>query len=56
MKHYRVTPGKRLKLRDLDPRDTGDYESEEEAAGRTAQLRTRLDALQERLYAEVQKT
>jgi PPK2 family polyphosphate:nucleotide phosphotransferase len=52
MKHYRLKPDTRLNLRDHDARDTGDYKSEEEAADRTEQLRQKLDALQERLYAE----
>ena len=52
MKHYRLKPGQRVNLRDHDARDTGDYKSEEDAGERTEQLRQKLDALQERLYAE----
>jgi PPK2 family polyphosphate:nucleotide phosphotransferase len=52
MKHHRVNPGMRVNLRDRDARDTGTYESEEDAAGRTERLRHKLDVLQERLYAE----
>jgi PPK2 family polyphosphate:nucleotide phosphotransferase len=52
MKHYRVNPGERLNLHDHDARDTGDYKSKEDAADRTEHLRQKLDALQERLYAE----
>jgi len=52
MKRYRIKPGKSVNLHDYDARDTGDYKSEEEAAARTEHLRQKLDALQERLYAE----
>ena len=52
MKHYRVKPGERLNLHHHDARSTGDYRGEGEAADRTEQLRRRLDALQEQLYAE----
>ena len=46
MKHYRVKPDTRVSLHDEGARDTGDYRREEEAAGRTEQLRQKLDALQ----------
>ena len=52
MKHYRVKPDTRVNLHDCDARDSGDYKSEAEAADRTEHLRQKLDALQERLYAE----
>jgi polyphosphate:nucleotide phosphotransferase, PPK2 family len=52
MKHYRVNPEKPVNLNDHDARDTGAYKNEEEAADRTEHLRQKLDALQERLYAE----
>ena len=52
MKHYRVVPNMRVTLRDREARDSGDYRHEEEAADRIDHLRKRLDALQERLYAE----
>ena len=52
MKHHRVKPNQRVNLRDRDAQDTGDYQSEEEAADRTEHLKQKLDALQERLYAE----
>jgi hypothetical protein len=41
-----------VNLRDHDPRDTGDFKSEEQAEGRAEELKQRLEALQERLYAE----
>lgn len=52
MKHYRVNPGEGVNLHHHDPRGTGDFKREDEVAGRTEQLRLRLDVLQERLYAE----
>jgi PPK2 family polyphosphate:nucleotide phosphotransferase len=52
MKHYRVKPDEAVNLREDDAGDTGDYKSEGEAADRTEHLRQKLDALQERLYAE----
>src|SRR4051812_29990792 len=52
MKKYRIKPDKRLDLKDYDPRDSGDYKNEEEAAARTEHLRQKLDKLQERLYTE----
>ena len=52
MKPYRVKPDRRVNLREHDPRDTGDFKSEEEAEDRAEQLKQKLEALQERLYAE----
>ena len=52
MKHYRVKTNTRVTLHERDAGDTGEHTSEEEAAGRTDQLRHKLDTLQERLYAE----
>ena len=52
MKHYQVKMDTRAKLHDRDVGDTGDYRSKEEAAARTEQLKQKLDALRERLYAE----
>ena len=52
MKHHRVKPGHRVDLDDRDAGDTGDYKSESEATGRAGELRQKLGALQERLYAE----
>jgi PPK2 family polyphosphate:nucleotide phosphotransferase len=52
MKQYRVKPDQRVNLHDHDPRDTGDFKSEEEAGDRTEQLKQKLEALQERLYAD----
>ena len=52
MNHHRVKPDQHLKLNDHDAQDTGEYQAEGEAKERTEHLRQKLDALQERLYAE----
>jgi len=52
MKNYRVNPDKPVNLHDHDARDIGNFKNKEEAADRTEHLRQKLDALQERLYAE----
>ena len=52
MKHHRVKPDTTVALGDHDAGDTGDVGTEEEAAARTVLLVKKLDALQERLYAE----
>jgi PPK2 family polyphosphate:nucleotide phosphotransferase len=52
MKHHRVKPGHRVNLEDHHSGDTGDYKSEPDPAERADELRQKLDALQERLYAE----
>ena len=52
MNRYRVKPDKPVNLHDHAALDTGDYKDKEAAAERTEQLRQKLDALQERLYAE----
>jgi PPK2 family polyphosphate:nucleotide phosphotransferase len=45
-------PGKLIRLRDIDPDDTGTYRSKDEAAERLGELRDRLGDLKEALYAE----
>ena len=52
MQHHRVKSGHHVDLEKHDPGDTGDYKVESEAASRINGLRQKLDALQERLYAE----
>jgi PPK2 family polyphosphate:nucleotide phosphotransferase len=50
---YRVTEGKRFRLKDHDPDDTAGYDMEKaEAAGLLAEGVERLAALQDRLYAQ----
>jgi PPK2 family polyphosphate:nucleotide phosphotransferase len=49
---FRVTDGRRFRLRDVDPGDTGGLRSKEQARRWLAQGIERLAALQERLYAD----
>ena len=55
MNRYRVKPGSRVRLKDHDPDDTGDYKQNEDgktAAKKEVERRVaRLGQLQERLYA-----
>ena len=55
MKEYRVKPNFQLSLGSYDPDDTGEYkktdQDKEKAKAATAQLISRLDEMQERLYA-----
>ncbi len=48
---FRVDPGKRFRLKDYDPDDTGKYRSKDEAQERLRQGVARMRELQERLYA-----
>jgi len=52
MKAFRVKPGKRIRLADIDPRDTSLLDTEEKTKSRTAQDAARIDELQDQLYAE----
>lgn len=52
MARYRVEPGKKVKLKDHDPRDTDGLPEEETAKAETASLAAEIDKLQDRLYAE----
>jgi PPK2 family polyphosphate:nucleotide phosphotransferase len=49
---YRVRPGRRVKLQQFDPADTGPFRHKEEAAERLGRGRQRMIALHERLYAQ----
>ncbi|HKC93525.1 MAG TPA: polyphosphate kinase 2 family protein [Nitrospira sp.] len=55
MDKYRVAPNTKLNLKDYDPDETGEYkkngQGKERAKAKTVDLITRLDGLQERLYA-----
>ena len=51
-----VHPGKKVRLRDVDPGATGEYSSKEETLDRLHQLRERLSTLQEALYAESRRS
>ena len=53
MKHHFVEPGKKIKLADIDPQDTGDFKSgKEDGLKEIAKLNEKLQELQELLYAE----
>jgi PPK2 family polyphosphate:nucleotide phosphotransferase len=49
---FRVRPGSRVKLKDIDPAFKDRHESHEDAAAEIEQYRKRLSHLQEMLYAE----
>lgn len=49
---FKVRPGSRLRLADIDPAFSSRYESEEEAADEIKEFRKRLWTLQELLYVE----
>lgn len=60
MKHYRIKPEATLSLADYDPDETGEYSAnergKEQARARTAELIARLSQLQERLYANANRS
>lgn len=60
MKRYRVKPGSKLSLKTSDPDETGDYKKNEDgkaaAKAETATLIAKLDGLQERLYANADRS
>jgi PPK2 family polyphosphate:nucleotide phosphotransferase len=49
---FRVQPGRSFRLRDIDPGDTGDIKSKQDAEAWLARGVTRLCDLQEKLYAQ----
>lgn len=55
MNNHRVKPGSRLRLKECDPDDTGDYkktdQGKDKAKALTGELTAKLGGLQERLYA-----
>ena len=57
---YRVKPGKRLKLKHHDPDDTGAYKKSDDdkaqAKAETEKLICKLDGMQERLYANGERS
>ncbi|MGO4572339.1 polyphosphate kinase 2 family protein [Microvirga sp. 2TAF3] len=55
LEKLQVKPGKSIKLKERDPRDTLIFEDEELTKAATAQLAQEIDALQDRLYAEGQR-
>lgn len=52
MNHYRVKPKSRVRLKDHPASDTGAFTASAEVTDRVTALKVRLEALQERLYAE----
>jgi len=60
MTSYRVKPGGSLSLKRCDPDDTGEYKKNEDgkaaAKAETAKLIAKLDGLQERLYANADRS
>lgn len=60
MKSYRVKPGSTVSLKRYDPDETGDYKKNDDgkaaAKAETAKLITKLDGLQERLYANASRS
>lgn len=53
MKRYLVKPGSKLDLSEWDPNDTGDFKGDKKSAlSEVAKLDSKMDALQEILYAE----
>jgi len=51
IKPYRITHGKKFRLKDIDPGDTGDFDSKELAEELLQRGVAELDAKQEKLYA-----
>ena len=54
MQLFKVTPGARVKLKDIDPAFKDDYENREDADKETAKLQKKLRELQELIFAERQ--
>jgi PPK2 family polyphosphate:nucleotide phosphotransferase len=51
-KRYKISNGKKFRLKDVDPADTGDLESKEQAAKHLRRGVKRLAELQDKLYAQ----
>ena len=49
---FRVSDGRKFRLKDIDPADTGEFRSREQADGLLEQGVVRLRQLQERMYAQ----
>jgi PPK2 family polyphosphate:nucleotide phosphotransferase len=49
---YRVAPGKKTRLKDVDPEESESFDDKEEVLPLLQRQVARIDALQERLYAE----
>jgi polyphosphate kinase 2 (PPK2 family) len=51
-----IKPGRRLRLKDIDPADKGQHESEQTALPEIAQYRNKLTLMQSLLYAEKKRS
>lgn len=49
---YRVEPGTHIRLRDIDPSETGQYSGKHQVDGALSAQHDRIETFQERLYAE----
>jgi PPK2 family polyphosphate:nucleotide phosphotransferase len=49
---YRIRPGKKFRLKDIDPGDTGHFKHKDDAAENTKEHLKKLDKLQEVMYSE----
>ncbi len=56
LKTYRIAPGSKVRLKDFDPNDNGSFGDKEEARAAIDADRMKLIDLQERLYAERQRS
>jgi PPK2 family polyphosphate:nucleotide phosphotransferase len=56
LERFRVMPGAGVKLKDIDPAFTDNYDKREKAADETEHYRERLSELQEVLYVERQRS
>ena len=51
VQHFRIAPGRRIRLEDFDPAETGKY-NKSEAYEKLEELRDKMNDLQQRLFAE----
>ena len=56
LKDYRIKPDSKVSLKDFDPGDSGPFKDKNEAVKAVASDRQKLVELQERLYAEKQRS
>lgn len=52
MDDYKITPDKKIKLKDIDPDDSGEFKHKDDAQKQLSKDLLRIRALQEALYAE----
>src|ERR1700728_2143128 len=55
-KHFRITPGSRVRLKDFNPRSVAKHETKKSALPIIAKLRQQMDDLQFQLYAEQKRS